>query len=59
MTIVLTGSLWKCYKCKIDDFDDLDDDASEGKSFNYKRKPIREKTEIRPPQAPAPTERGR
>lgn len=34
-------------------------EGSEGKSFNCKRKPIREKTEVRRPRAPAPTERGR
>ena len=45
-----SGRLWNCYRDKIDD---VDDNASDGKSFKYKRKIIR-KTEARPARPELP-----
>ena len=44
-----SGSLWNYYKDENDDDDDLDDNASEDKSFKTK---IIGKTEVRPSQPP-------
>ena len=41
-----SGSLWNYYR---DEIDDVDDNASDDKSFKYKTK-IVEKTQERPPQ---------
>ena len=43
---VKSGSLWNCYR---DEIDGVDDNASQGKSFEYKTKIIR-KTPDQPPQ---------
>ena len=43
-----SGSLWNYYRDKIDD---VDDDASNNKSFKYKTKLIG-KAKTRPPQPP-------